>query len=97
MVVDKFKTSNGVSIGILDDAFAGVPREEMDRRIRRSQVVAWRIARDKARRERESVTPEGVTPLRGNGCDTSSVGGADSFPSRGSQICGAPFPQGEAK
>ena len=51
MVVDEFKTSNGVSIRILDDAFAGVPREEMDRRIRRSQVVAWHIAEAAARRE----------------------------------------------
>ena len=54
MVVDEFKTSNGVPIRILDDAFAGVPREEMDSRIRRSQVVAWHIAEAAARREREA-------------------------------------------
>lgn len=64
MVVDEFKTSNGVSIRILDDAFAGVPLEEMDRRIRRSQVVAWHIAEAAARRERgEGKDPSPVCAL----------------------------------
>jgi len=51
-VIEEFTTSQGVHIRIRDDAIAEVSKEEMDRRVRRSQVVAWHIAEAAARRER---------------------------------------------
>ncbi len=42
-VIREFETPRGVHISIRDDAIAGVPPEEMDRRIRETQRVAYRI------------------------------------------------------
>ncbi len=42
-VIQEFETPRGVHISIRDDAIAGVPPEEMDRRIREVRRTAWRI------------------------------------------------------
>ena len=43
MVVAEFKTSNGVSVSILDDAYRDKSEEELARIRRAAQVTAWRI------------------------------------------------------
>lgn len=49
-VVAEFKTSKGVTIRILDDAYKDKTPEELARIRREAQVTAWRIAEAKARR-----------------------------------------------
>ncbi len=78
MVVDEFKTTQGVHIRILDDAVRGQTDEERELIVREARRCAWRIAEAKAARQRAGSPEEEAK-------DTSSVSPtADSFPSRGS-------------
>ena len=57
MVVDEFKTTQGVHIRILDDAFRGQTDEERERIVREARRCAWRIAEAKAARQRAEKDP----------------------------------------
>ncbi len=74
MVVEEFKTTQGVHIRILDDAFRGQTDEERERIAQEARRCAWRIAEAKARRERAEETnndtssaPDGAPFSQGEG------------------------------